>query len=260
MSPYSGAITANIDVAQVVLYMFWVFFAGLIYYLHRENKREGYPLESGSDIGRHRYEGFPATPEPKTFTLASGEVFYAPGPNTCYEPLVGGEATSRVPGSPIVPIGNPMLAGVGPGAYAQRQDVADITFEGDPRIVPLRATTGYDVAHQDPDPRGMPVYGADNQIGGTVVDLWVDKSEAIFRYLEVAVDVAGGKRHVLVPMTMARVQATRVKVRSILSIHFADVPLTRHAEQITRLEEERLFGYYGAGTLYALPSRQEPLL
>jgi photosynthetic reaction center H subunit len=39
-----GAITQYIDVAQVVLYVFWVFFFGLIFYLRREDKREGYPL------------------------------------------------------------------------------------------------------------------------------------------------------------------------------------------------------------------------
>src|SRR3990167_6930539 len=153
---YSGAITANIDVAQVVLYMFWAFFAGLVYYLHRENKREGYPLESGSDIGRHRYEGFPATPEPKTFTLAGGETWQAPGPNSGRQVLTGGEMASRVPGSPIGPIGNPMLAGVGPGAYAQRADVPDMTFEGALRIVPLRLADGYDVDHHHPDPRAPP--------------------------------------------------------------------------------------------------------
>ncbi len=71
---YSGAVTNNIDVAQVVLYMFWVFFAGLVYYLHRENKREGYPLESDTGMGRNRYEGFPATPEPKQFTMGDGSV------------------------------------------------------------------------------------------------------------------------------------------------------------------------------------------
>lgn len=260
MSPYSGAITANIDVAQVVLYMFWVFFAGLVYYLHRENKREGYPLESGSDIGRQRYEGFPATPDPKTFRMPSGDVFQAPGVNSQYQPLVGGETTSRVPGSPIVPVGNPLLAGVGPGAYAQRQDVADQTIDGHPRIVPLRVAEGFEVAHQDPDPRGMPVYGGDGQVAGTVVDLWVDRSEAIFRFIEVEVDGTADKRRVLVPMTMAVVLARRVKVRSILAAHFADVPALRNPEQITRLEEERLYGYFGAGTLYALPSRQEPLL
>jgi photosynthetic reaction center H subunit len=42
----TGAITGYIDVAQITLYAFWIFFAGLIYYLLQENKREGYPLES----------------------------------------------------------------------------------------------------------------------------------------------------------------------------------------------------------------------
>ena len=41
-----GAIVGTIDVAQVVLYAFWVFFIGLIIYLRREDKREGYPLVS----------------------------------------------------------------------------------------------------------------------------------------------------------------------------------------------------------------------
>ncbi|MBL8337961.1 MAG: photosynthetic reaction center subunit H, partial [Rhodoferax sp.] len=40
----TGSLTGYIDVAQVTLYVFWVFFAGLVYYLHQENKREGYPL------------------------------------------------------------------------------------------------------------------------------------------------------------------------------------------------------------------------
>ena len=32
-------ITGYIDVAQIVLYVFFAFFIGLIYYLHGENKR-----------------------------------------------------------------------------------------------------------------------------------------------------------------------------------------------------------------------------
>ena len=36
-----GAFTRYIDVPQVILYVFWIFFAGLIYYLRREDKREG---------------------------------------------------------------------------------------------------------------------------------------------------------------------------------------------------------------------------
>ena len=55
---HRGAITDYIDVAQVVLYVFWIFFAGLIVYLRREDKREGYPLESDRS-GRVTVQGFP---------------------------------------------------------------------------------------------------------------------------------------------------------------------------------------------------------
>ena len=44
-----GAITQYVDVAQIVLYLFWIFFAGLIYYLIREGHREGYPMVSDGD-------------------------------------------------------------------------------------------------------------------------------------------------------------------------------------------------------------------
>ena len=36
----TGAITGYIDVAQLVLYVFWIFFIGLVIYLRREDKRE----------------------------------------------------------------------------------------------------------------------------------------------------------------------------------------------------------------------------
>jgi photosynthetic reaction center H subunit len=257
----AGAITSYIDVAQVVLYLFWVFFAILIGYLLRENKREGYPLESDGRGGRVRIQGWPAIPAPKTFTLRDGSTRIAPGPNSALQPLSGGEAVSRVPGSPIVPVGNPLLAGVGPGSWANRADEPDLTWDDrGPRIVPLRSAPGWDVSAPDPDPRGKSVLGADGVIGGVVVDLWVDRSEAIFRYLEVEVNAAGGKRRVLLPMTLARVGRDAVNAKSILGAQFADVPGTRHADRVTLLEEDRIAAYYGAGTLYATPQRQEPLL
>ncbi len=56
----------HLDGAQIVLYAFWLFFFGLIYYLRREDKREGYPLESeGGPV-----QGFPAVPETKVFNTA----------------------------------------------------------------------------------------------------------------------------------------------------------------------------------------------
>ncbi len=249
----TGAITGYIDVAQVVLYAFWVFFAGLIYYLHRENKREGYPLES--DRSAHiTVQGWPSVPTPKTYLLPHGGTVSVPNHKVANQPPVH-EGAYR--GMPLQPSGNPLLAGVGPGSWADRADLPDRTHEGQPRIVPLRVAEGFGVAHQDVDPRGLPVLGDDGEEGGRVVDLWVDRSEMLFRYLEVAVK---GGAHVLLPMNFARVQARAVRVQSILGHQFADVPRTHQAEQVTLLEEEKIMAYYGAGTLYATPSRQEPLL
>lgn len=56
-------ITEYIDVAQLLLYAFWIFFAGLVFYLRREDKREGYPLDS--DRERVKVQGWPAMPEPR---------------------------------------------------------------------------------------------------------------------------------------------------------------------------------------------------
>jgi photosynthetic reaction center H subunit len=65
---------------------------------------------------------------------------------------------------------------------------------------------------------------------------------------------------VLLPMNFARVHRDRVQVKAILSHQFAAVPGTKSADQITFLEEEKIMAYYGAGTLYAEPSRAEPLV
>jgi photosynthetic reaction center H subunit len=77
----TGAFTGYIDVAQMVLYAFWIFFAGLIFYLRREDKREGYPLESDRSSGRIKIQGFPAIPTPKTFHLEDGSVVLARQPS-----------------------------------------------------------------------------------------------------------------------------------------------------------------------------------
>ena len=49
-----------IDLPTILIYLFWFFFAGLVLYLHREGKREGYPLVS--DRKGIVVEGFPKTP------------------------------------------------------------------------------------------------------------------------------------------------------------------------------------------------------
>ncbi len=255
---HTGAITQYIDVAQVVLYAFWAFFAGLVYYLHRENKREGYPLESESG-GRVIAQGFPSVPRPKSYLLRSGEVVWTPDPSRDDHRPIEGAAPTRF-GSPLVPIGNPMGAGIGPGSYAMRPDTPDLTLDDRPRIVPLRVATTLGVDLDDTDPRGLPVIGTDRTVGGTVVELWVDQSEHLFRYLEVRPVGAADARTVLLPMGFARIRPRKVQVDSITGAQFAAVPTTKHPDQITMLEEERIMGYYGGGTLYATAERAEPLL
>jgi photosynthetic reaction center H subunit len=257
----TGAITGYIDVAQIVLYAFWIFFAGLIIYLRREDKREGYPLESSRTTrsgGRVKVQGFPAVPSPKTFLLAHGGIAMAPRAEAP-ESTPRLRATTPSSGSPLEPVGNPMTDAVGPAAYALRADVPDLTWDGQPRIVPLRVATDHAVESRDPDPRGMTVYGADGAAGGVVRDLWVDRSEPQFRYLEL--EVAGGRR-VLLPVYHVTVDGGRraARVTALMGGQFADAPGLAQPDRVTLREEDRIGAYWASGHLYASPSRSEPLL
>ena len=247
--------------AQLVLYGFWIFFAGLIFYLRREDKREGYPLDSES-TGVKR-QGFPAMPEPKTFELEDGRVVHAPRVEAS-APVANAAPTAPWPGSPLAPVGDPMRAGVGPGSFGTRADHPERGPDGAPKIQPLRVATEYSIAKRDPDPRGMPVIGADGEVAGTVVDAWIDREEPQVRYLEVELPGAEGQAgpRVLAPMPLVRVDARRgaVRVNSLRAAQFADIPRLAGTDQITLQEEERVVAYFGAGQLYATPARGEPLL
>ena len=251
----TGAITQYIDVAQVVLYIFWAFFAGVMYYLIREGHREGYPLDNGRESGGPVQTGWPV-PDPKTYKLEDGREITIPDLNRPDGDYSFTPSHSWL-GAPLEPKGDPLLAGMGPGAWAAREDIYEKDPHGDLKIVPIRVAPKYGVAIQDNDPRGLSVYGADRQEGGTVKDLWVDKMEMLFRYIEVA--LPSGKS-VLLPVPFADISKFKVQVDSILSTQFDKVPALRNPEQISRLEEEKISAFYGAGTLFATPERQEPLV
>ena len=53
----------SIDVAQLAIWLFWLFFLGLVLYLRREDKREGYARDAENPGGVAH--GFPAPPGPK---------------------------------------------------------------------------------------------------------------------------------------------------------------------------------------------------
>jgi photosynthetic reaction center H subunit len=259
-----GAITSYIDVAQLTLYAFWIFFAGLIIYLRTEDKREGYPLESDRSPNI-TVEGWPKTPTPKVFKLSHGGTYSAPHNRPDADALLPANLKAKPfkpwPGAPLVPTGNPLLDGIGPAAYANRADVPDFTLYGEPKIVPLRVATDFSVEARDPDPRGKPVIGADGELGGTVVDIWVDRSEPQIRYLELDVPAtAGGTRRVLLPINLAKIDRRKVVVNSLIGRHLADVPGLRNPDQVTLLEEDKVCAYYAGGEFYSAPLRFRPVL
>lgn len=259
-------LTQGTDVGIVAFWIFAVFFAGLVFHLQRESRREGFPLEN--DAGEKDGHSWIFTPDPKTFHLPNGHGEVSV-PNDTGDPNsedVKGQQIAQFSGAPWEPTGeNPMLDGIGPGAWTRRADVPDMTAHGEVKIVPMRDAEGYTIAKQDLDPRGLRVVGCDSIIAGRVTDVWVDKAEAVIRYLELETEVGDAPRAVLVPMNFCTVQMPRdrekvIYVHAITGEQFALVPGTKKKGEITMLEEEKVMAYYGAGLLYATPDRAESLI
>ena len=249
-------IVGTIDAALISLYAFWIFFAGLIFYLARESMREGYPKTSEA-TGKLLNGGvLIPMPGPKTFIRSDGSTITVPEPANEY-PL-NAVPTNAYTGAPLTPTGDPLVDGVGPAAYAMRPDRPDVTSHGDNRIVPLRTAKEFWLDSRDPDPRGMKVVCCDGESPGTVSDVWIDRAEYMVRYLEVET----GEGKVMLPMMMAVIDPDDavVRVRSVTAAQMGRVPATRRATSITLREEDRIGAYYSGGTLYATAARTEPLL
>jgi len=264
---YNLVFAGDFDLTTLLFSAFVLFFFGLIFYIRREDRREGYPLEDEATGRLEGKSGLFFTALPKTFDLPHGQGKVVKPNASRNEPAFKAERTSRVDGSPLEPVGDPLLAGVGPGSYALRADRPDVTFHGDARIVPLRAAPDFFIDKKDPELRGMTVVGADGVAAGVVSDIWVDRAEYMVRYLEVELTPAAWppnapKQTVLLPFTMSVVSRSegKVKVSAILGSQFAGVPQIRNPDQITLYEEERVIAYFGAGYLYATPARTEPLI
>ncbi len=253
--PFFGGV----DLASVAIWLFWGFFALLVFYLQRENMREGYPLTDDDGNPAANQGPFPV-PEDKTFKLphGRGEVTVPSGQRGDRTDLALAR-TSQAGGFPMEPTGDPMADGVGPASWAPRRDVPELDGHGHPKIVPMAGTEHFVVA-AGRDPRGMPVQAGDGAVVGTIADMWIDEPEQLVRYLEIDLDgeAGGGKR--LVPLTMARIKSDRVLIGSIFGKHFAGVPQHASPRQVTLLEEEKICAYYAGGLLYASEKRQEPQL
>lgn len=258
----SSELTPYLDVTQVVLYAFWLFFAGLIYWLRKEDRREGYPVESDSPrivLSPHSI----LIPKPKTFLLPNGHTVHAPRFDRDERELLA-ERTAPSAGSPLEPLGDGLLSGMGAAAWAERADEHEQTLDGSDMIVPLRAAPDFQIS-AGPDPRGFQVVASDGELAGTVEDLWVDRADVMVRYLEVSLarEADGGlTRARLLPigvLTLDRVKR-RVRVNALRAEQFAAVPVLKDRDRITLLEEERISAFYAGGRRYAEPRRVEPLL
>ncbi|MEL6436285.1 MAG: photosynthetic reaction center subunit H [Pseudomonadota bacterium] len=257
-------VTNYIDVAQITLYVFWVFFAGLVIHLQMESRREGFPIEN--EDGSVHKKSWLMTPGPKTFHMRHGHGdITVPGDDRDARKL-NAEPVMAMGGAALRPTAaNPMLDSIGPGSYAERANVPDITFEGDVKIVPMRNAKDFAIAKGDLDPRGLRVVGCDAIIAGRVKDVWVDKAEQVIRYLEVELEVGEEGGSVLVPFNFTLVRTPRDKeklfyVHAITGEQFAHVPKTRKRTEVTFLEEDKIMGYFGAGLMYATPRRQESVI
>ena len=251
-----GNIVGTIDLAGIAFGLFVLFFFALIFYLRREDRREGYPLEDEL-TGRVETIGGPlSTAYPKKFKLPfdQGTVTSPPEGRDPFE--IAAKQKENFGGAPYTPTGNPLVDGVGPAAYANRAKVPDIDAHGRPRIVPLSSDDHISVASASTDPHGLPVYGADGKKAGVVTDLWVDRAEHAVRYIQI--DTGNGE--IIAPMGMAIVRRDAVVIDALNAADFAAAPMPATPGQITKYEEERVLGYFGGGYLYANAERQEPLI
>lgn len=245
------------DITALVLLLFTGFFFALIVYLRREDRREGYPIEDDITGRAEPAQGWFFVAQPKTFRIAGGGTVIKPdGSGDNHE--LNASRRSRVSGTPLSPVGDPMLSGVGPGAFARRATVPDLTDHGDLKITPLRNAPDFHIDGRDADPRGRTVLGVDGAVAGVVTDVWLDRGEFLIRYLEV--EVSAGRR-VLLPQTMAVVRKGKpVRTDAVTAAQFAGAPALSNPDAVTRDEEERICAYFGGGYLYATAARSEPLI
>lgn len=241
-----GAITSHIDVAQLAFWIFFLGFLGLVYYLRREDHREGYPLHDPDGPPR---EGFPERPPVYQQLRLDGTMtqmpHYDPDPPMSYR-------AAAVGGDPSIPIGNKLTAAIGPGTYTMRRDEPFRTHVGQVQVQPLRVATDWRVAAGESDPRGMRVTDIHYHQVGVVTDVWIDRDVKIIKYLEIALDAGTGVQPLLVPIfhTSINEAEREVRVTALRASQFQFAPRPRSPDQITAREEDMVNGFYAGGRFY----------
>ena len=219
----TGAITSYIDVAQLVLYAFWIFFAGLIYYLRARGQARG--LSAGIATARPRVDvtGLPADAAAQDLPARARRHGHGAERQALAAAAEGQARRTAGPARRWSPTGNPMLDGVGPGAYADRADVPDLTFEGhaEDRAAARGAATSTCRAQGPRSARHARSSAPTARSAAPCATCGSTAPRALFRYLEVEPSPAATRR-VLLPINFARIDAaTASRCASILGHQFA---------------------------------------
>lgn len=249
----------NFDLASAAIWLFWLFFALLIFYLQTENMREGYPM-TDDDGNRAPNQGPFPVPKDKTFILRDGRgELTVPSGQRGDRDALALERTAVAAGSPYVPTGDPMKDGVGPASWAPRRDVPELDAHGHAKLQPMSGLDDFQVS-AGMDPHGLPVVTGDGEVVGRVTDMWVDVPEHMVRYLTMDVNPEGNGNTRLIPINFCKIKGDRVVIRSLYAHNIGDIPKIAKSDSVTLLEEEKIMAFYGGGTLYADPKRAEPAI
>lgn len=259
-------IVGSLDGAMLSVIGFVLFFAGLVWHLRKEDKREGYPLEVEGPDGRiHHVEGWPPVPEPKVF-MRPHDPGFAQAPREHDPELEIPRHRWPAPGYPLDQGDDPLEEGLGAAAWTRlREEKPDLDVEGEPKLTSLNANSDYFVPEGDPDPRGWPILGADGKEVGTIRDLWFNRAEYFLRYFEFTVHGEDGGR--LAPAFFVEVLPDKriAQAITLTAKDLARTPTRSHEDVITMREEDRLNGWFAGGIVYsagelppALPTGMRP--
>ncbi len=250
----TASITHQIDLVQVLLVAFTLFFFGLVLYLHREAKREGYPLEEEIPTLGHGVVGYPNAPSPKAYHLMDGRTTVVPQE---YERrALDARPRAFFSGAALYPAGDPLLAGIGPSSYTLRRDEPWKMIDGSNAVEPLRVATDYVCRDPDMDPRGRRVLGLDFADAGSCVDIWIDKDSKILRYLEVELNGGAGRRLVPIFYAVIRRNTAYIQIDCITGAQFVKAPVLRQPTILTAREEDFINGFFAGGYVYSEPYKE----
>ena len=232
------------------LYAFWLFFAGLIFYLRREDKREGYPLDSdrlgGGVVGRASRPCRGRRPS----SLPHGGTYRrraAPGPRE-----LAADAAGPWPGAPLDADRQPDDRRRRPRRLRAARDMPDLTLRrraahrADARGPRLRGR-GARTATRAACRSSAPTAGRrhrDATSGSTAPSRRSASSRS---------ELAGGRRPSRAAADRPRADRRRerqIRSSSILGHQFADVPRLR-TRPVTLLEEDKICGLLRRRHLYA---------